>query len=139
MKYIKAYLIILLMTFSELLIGFFILKIPYALTLASVIAIIDILPVLGVGTVLIPWGIVLIILGDSFLAAGIFILYGIIWVVRQIVEPRIVGKSMGLSPLITLAAMYIGYSSIGYGGLFVFPIAAMILKCLYDIGMFKIQ
>lgn len=138
MKYIKAYVVILLITFTELLVGFFILKIPYALTLAAVIAIIDILPVLGVGTVLIPWGIVLLIIGDSKLAAGIFVLYGIIWVVRQITEPRIVGKSMGLPPLFTLAAMYIGYSLLGFSGLFVFPIAAMILKCLYDIGILKI-
>ena len=65
MKYVKAYLIILTLTFAELLVGFYILKIPYALTLASVIAIIDILPVLGVGTVLIPWGIVLLILGSN--------------------------------------------------------------------------
>lgn len=137
MRYLRAYLIILLMTFFELLIGFYILKIPYALTLASVIAIIDILPVLGVGTVLIPWGIVLLIVGNSASAAGIFVLYGIIWVIRQVAEPKIVGNSVGVPPLLTLAAMYIGYSLIGFGGLFVFPIAVMILKCLFDIGVFS--
>ncbi len=139
MKYVKAYLIILTMTFGELLIGFYILKIPYALTLSSVIAIIDILPVLGVGTVLIPWGIVLLILGNTHKAAGIFILYGIIWVIRQISEPRIVGKSVGVHPLLTLVAMYVGYSLMGLGGLFVFPIAVMIAKCLYDIGAFSLK
>ena len=127
------------MTFAELLAGFYIFKIPYALTLASVIAIIDILPVLGVGTVLIPWGVVLLIVGKTKKAAEIFILYGIIWIIRQIAEPRIVGKSVGVHPLLTLVAMYVGYSLMGFGGLFVFPIVLMVLRCLYDIGLFEIK
>ncbi len=131
-KYITAYLIILTITFAQLYIGFSILKIPYALTLSALIALIDILPVLGVGTVLVPWAIVLYLAGNSYTATGLLIIFGIIWLGRQISEPKIVGESIGLSPLLTLAAMYIGFSLMGFFGLFVFPIAAIIAKCVFE-------
>lgn len=131
-KYIKAYAIILFITFIQLLIGFLILKIPYALTLSAVIALIDILPVLGVGTVLVPWAAVLFLTGDSYTGVGLLIVFGIIWLVRQVSEPKIVGESLGIHPLLTLAAMYIGFKLVGFGGLFLFPIGAMIGKCVFD-------
>ncbi len=131
-KYIKAYAVILTITCVQLFIGFLILKIPYALTLSVLIALIDILPVLGVGTVLVPWAVVLYMMGDSYTATGLLIIFGIIWLVRQVSEPKIVGESVGVSPLITLAAMYIGFKLIGFSGLFVFPIGAIIVKSVVD-------
>ena len=131
-KYVKAYAIILLITCVQLFVGFMILKIPYAMTLSVMIALIDILPVLGVGTVLVPWSIVLYIMGDSYTATGLLIIFAVIWVVRQISEPKIVGESIGIPPLITLAAMYIGFKLMGFSGLFVFPIGAIIVKSVYD-------
>lgn len=131
-KYVKAYAIILLITGVQLFIGFMILKIPYALTLSVLIALIDILPVLGVGTVLVPWAIVLYMMGNSYLATGLLIIFGIIWLVRQVSEPKIVGESVGVSPLITLLSMYIGFKLIGFSGLFVFPIGAIIVKSVID-------
>lgn len=127
-RYIRAYLLILFITFAQLLTGFLILKIPYALTLAAVIALIDILPVLGVGTVLIPWAGILLIRGQTYTGVGILILFVIIWLVRQVIEPKIVGHSMGVHPLVTLAAMYAGFTMLGVSGLFIFPIAAMLIK-----------
>ena len=127
-RYIRAYLLILFITFAQLLTGFLILKIPYALTLAAVIALIDILPVLGVGTVLIPWAGILLIRGQTYTGVGILLLFAIIWLARQIIEPKIVGHSMGVHPLITLAAMYAGFTMLGVSGLFIFPIAAMLIK-----------
>ena len=109
-----------------------ILKIPYALTLSVLIALIDILPVLGVGTVLVPWAIVLYMMGNSYTATGLLIIFGIIWLVRQVSEPKIVGESVGVSPLITLVSMYIGFKLIGFSGLFIFPIGAIIVKSVYD-------
>ncbi|MBQ7779065.1 MAG: sporulation integral membrane protein YtvI [Clostridia bacterium] len=131
-KYVKAYAIILLITGVQLFIGFMILKIPYALTLSVLIALIDILPVLGVGTVLVPWSIVLYMMGNSYTATGLLIIFGIIWLVRQVSEPKIVGESVGVSPLITLLSMYIGFKLIGFSGLFIFPIGAIIAKSVYD-------
>ncbi len=127
-KYVRAYAVILIITFIQLFIGFWVLKIPYALTLAVLIALIDILPVLGVGTVLVPWATVLYIVGDGYTATGLLIVFGIIWLVRQVSEPKIVGESLGIPPLLTLAAMYIGFKMMGFGGLFIFPIGAIVVK-----------
>ena len=132
-SYARAYLLILALTFGELLAGFMILRIPYALTLAAIIALIDILPVLGVGTVLIPWSIVCFLLKDTYHGIGLLVLYGLIWVVRQVTEPRIVGKSLGVPPLMTLAAMYTGFSLCGFGGLFLFPIALTVGKTVLEV------
>ncbi len=137
-KYVKAYLMILFITFVQLLIGFLCLKIPYALTLAAVIALIDILPVLGVGTVLIPWAAVLLIRGETYTGVGLLIVFAVIWTVRQVVEPKIVGHSTGLSPLVTLIAMYTGYKFMGFSGLFVFPLVMILLKNLSDIGVIRL-
>ncbi len=131
-KYIKAYAVILAITCVQLFIGFLILKIPYALTLSVLIALIDILPVLGVGTVLVPWAVILYMIGDSYTATGLLIIFGIIWLVRQVSEPKIVGESIGISPLLTLAAMYLGFKLMGFWGLFVFPIGAIIVKSVLD-------
>ena len=120
--------LILFMTFMELFIGLKILKVPYAGIIAFVIAILDILPVLGTGGVLIPWSIVSLILGDFITAAGIIILYIVITVIRNIVEPRLIGKQMGLHPVVTLAAMLVGLNLFGIVGLFGFPILFSFLK-----------
>lgn len=137
-KYVRAYLLILFITFVQLLVGFLCLKIPYALTLASVIALIDILPILGVGTALVPWSVVMFIRGDRFLGIGLLIIFVVIWIVRQVIEPKIVGHSMGISPLVTLIAMYSGYKLIGFSGLFIFPLVIILIKNLNDIGVFRI-
>jgi predicted PurR-regulated permease PerM len=114
------------------------LKIPYALTLAALIALIDILPVLGVGTVLVPWAILLLVRGDTYTGVGLLLMFGIIWIIRQISEPRIVGHSVGLSPLVTLIVMYAGYHFMGFGGLFVFPLVMILLKNLHDICVLRL-
>lgn len=137
-KYVKAYLMLLSITFVQLLIGFYLLKIPYALTLAAIIALIDILPVLGVGTVLVPWAAVLLIRGDVYTGVGLLIVFAVIWIMRQIIEPKLVGDSIGLSPLVTLIVMYGGYYFMGFAGLFVFPLVMILLKNLNDIGVLRL-
>ena len=123
--YVKAYLIILAITFCELFIGFSILRIGYAFLLAAVIAVIAILPVLGVGTVLLPWTAIEFIKGDIRLGIGLLILFGVIEAVRQFIEPRIVGGTLGIHPLVTLAAMYLGFSVFGVAGMFIGPLLAL--------------
>lgn len=126
-KFGRAYALLLTLTFVELLIGFSLLRIPYATLLALVTAIVDILPVLGTGTVLIPWAIGALILGYIPLAIGLLVLYGIITVVRQTMEPRVVGKQIGLHPLVTLVSMFVGVSLFGFVGLFGLPVGITIL------------
>ena len=112
----------------------------YALLIALLTAIVDILPVLGTGTVRIPWAAAMLILGNFPLGIGLLILYAIITVVRQMLEPRVVGKQIGLYPLVTLVCMFVGTYLFGFVGLFGLPIIATVLVQLNqsgDIHLFK--
>ncbi len=126
--YLKAYFFIMLLTFLEMFIGLSILRAKYALLLAILIAVVDILPILGTGTILIPWAIFSFISGNVSLGSGLLILYGIVLMVRQLVEPRIVGGSIGLHPLATLASVYLGIKFAGFLGIFIGPIVALCIK-----------
>ncbi len=137
-KYFKAYSIIILITFSELFLGFTLMGNRYSFVLAVIVAIIDVLPVLGTGTVLIPWFIINFITGDIRNGIYVLVLYGVITVVRQVIEPKIVGSYIGLYPVLTLLCMYVGVRLMGMAGLFVFPILAIIIKNLNDKGVIHV-
>jgi len=134
----KAYFTLMTLTFIELSLALLILNIDYAVTLALIISVIDLMPVLGVGTALIPWAVVELIIGNYALGIGLLISYVIILIVRQIVEPRIVGKHIGLHPLITLISMYAGLKIFGAVGLFLLPMLVMFLKYLQDLGTLQL-
>lgn len=139
-KIAKAYLLILCITFLELLIGFKILSAfdlmsdTYIIVLALVIAVIDIIPVLGTGTVLIPWALYSLIVGNTWLGIGLIIVYGIITVIRQYIEPKLVSLQLGLPPFLTLIAMFFGLQLFGFIGLFLMPMLVMLVKMLSDNG-----
>ena len=126
-KFAKGYLIILGITFAELFLGFTVFKIRYALPLAAIISVIDILPVLGTGTVLIPWAAAEFILGNTAKGAGLAVLYLIITAVRNFAEPKIIGKQMGIKPLFTLLAMFVGIKLFGIAGIFILPITLIVV------------
>lgn len=132
-KYIRAYGLLFFITFGELLLAFVVLGIDYSFVLALAIAFVDFLPVLGTGTILIPWGIIALITGNYGTGAGILITYIIITVLRQIIEPKIVGKFIGLNPLAALASMYIGLKLMGLAGIFVFPLGAILLNRVLEL------
>jgi len=127
-KYLRAYGLLFLITFGELSLAFMVLGLEYALLLALIISVVDILPVLGTGTVLVPWGAIMLALGDIRLGIGLLVTYAVITVVRQVLEPKIIGKFIGIPPLATLASMYIGLKLMGIMGLFLFPMGAILLK-----------
>lgn len=133
-KFGKAYAILLFLTFVEVSIGLSLLRIDYAVLIAAGTAIVDILPVLGTGTILIPWGVVNLLLGNYPLGIGLLVLYAIITVVRQTLEPRVVGKQIGLYPLVTLMCMFVGSYLFGIVGLFGLPIAVTIVVQLHRSG-----
>ena len=137
---------ILFITFVELYVAFIIInaigfKIDYPLILAMVISIVDILPILGVGTVLIPWALWMLVVGNWGLALALIITYGAIFCIRQFLEPKLVSKQFGIHPLITLFAMYAGYKSSGVFGLILGPVLLMVLRCIFakqiENGLFK--
>ena len=129
-RYLRAYLFLTLLTFSELFLGFSILGIDYSFLLALLVALVDLLPVLGVGTVLLPWAAVLCLQRDFYHGVGLLILYAACLLLRQILEPRLVGRSLGLHPLLTLFASYAGWRLFGVGGMILAPIVAMLCKNL---------
>ncbi len=131
LKYIKAYVILFLITFVALMIGFVIIGEKYATLLAAVVALLDVLPVIGVGTVLIPWVIVLFALGQVKKAVILLVVCVIVMIGRQIIEPHIVGSQLGVHPLLTLVSVFAGYKLFGLFGFIVGPIALVIIKNLY--------
>jgi len=122
-KILGSYILIMCMSFVELSVGFLLLKIPYAVGLALLVAVIDIMPVLGTGLILIPWAIIAAVLRMYPIAIGVAMLYIFMLVVRNVVEPKLVGKQMGLHPVVTLVSMFLGLNMFGIFGLFGFPIA----------------
>lgn len=137
-KYIRSYALILALTFGELLIGFavmhFITGQKNIFLLALLIAIFDILPIVGTGTIVIPWAIIELVSGNYVKAICLIIIYAVITVVRQFIEPKIVGEQVGLHPIATLIAMIVGTKLFGGVGLFGLPIALAIIKDLNDHG-----
>ena len=120
---LKAYGMIFLMTFSELFAAFALMRVDYPLVAAFIIAVIDILPVLGAGMILAPWGLGALILGDTARGLALLATFGVMTVIREIVEPRLIGKSIGAHPLLTLVSMYAGLKLVGVAGMIAAPVA----------------
>ncbi len=133
-KWLKAQGLIMLLTFCEMLTGFLILGVDYAVLIAAIVAALDALPVIGIGLFLLPWGITSLLFGDKWFGLGMLVLYAVANLVRSFVEPRLVGKQLGLNPLVTLVAMYIGFRAVGILGMILFPIIAITLKQMYEWG-----
>lgn len=133
-KFIKAYTTLIIITFLELSLGFFILKVPNPFLVAALVAFVDLLPILGTGAVLLPWVIISFIFNNNTMGVGILILYIIITVVRQTLEPRVVGQQIGLHPVVTLICIFVGAQLLGVVGIFLLPVTATILKKLNDEG-----
>lgn len=144
--YIRVYIKIIIITFAELYFAFTIInamgfEIPYPLLLAILVAIVDVLPILGVGTILIPWSLWMFVTGNIGFGFALLITYGAIFCIRQFMEPKLVSKQFGIHPLVTLFAMYAGYKSAGVFGLILGPILLMTLRCIFakqiERGFFK--
>ena len=125
--YIRSYTILLFVTFFELFIGLTILRIPYAPVIAAAIAVFDLMPILGTGGILLPWVVIALCLGEYPMAIGIAILYLVITAVRNTLEPRLVGKQIGLHPLATLISLFLGSQLFGLVGLFGLPVTLSVL------------
>ena len=131
---LRAYLLIMAVTFGEISLGLWLLGVDYYLVIGLAVAVLDILPVLGSGAVLIPWGLWTLLQGRLPLGAGILLLYAVVTAVRTVIEPRIVGRRIGLSPLATLCAMYAGMKLGGFAGLLLAPMALTLLLFLDEEG-----
>jgi predicted PurR-regulated permease PerM len=119
---IRSYILIMVITFTELSILFRIFGIENAMLKAAAIAVFDLLPILGTGGIMIPWAVISLAVGYTKLGIELFAIYGIVTVIRNYVEPKIVGTQLGLHPIITLVAMFIGLRLFGFWGLFGLPV-----------------
>ncbi len=137
-KWVKAELMLSGITFIEMTIAFLILRIDFAVLLALLVAVVDALPVVGSGAVLIPWALVSLIGGNINMAITLAVIYGVNIVVRNLLEPRLIGRQIGLPPIVTLIAIYVGYSAMGVAGMLIFPIGLIMVKHLNDKGYIKL-
>lgn len=138
LKMLRGYAILLGITFAELSAGLLLLGVDWAIPIAALIAAVDILPVLGVGTVLLPWAALQMLSGNYFLSLGLLACYAIITVVRSVLEPKIIAGQVGLNPLVTLLAMYCGFKLFGLAGLVGLPILLIVLTALQKSGQLHI-
>lgn len=142
-KLLKAYVTIMAITFAEMFLGLFLLKLigvydgSYIAIISFVTCIIDIIPVLGTGTVLIPWAVYNLIFGNFGMGIGLLVIYAVITVIRQVVEPKLVANQAGLPAIVTIMAMFLGVRIFGAFGIILLPFTVIILKLLYDEGVFK--
>lgn len=128
--YIRSYTLLFLMTYVELSIGFQILGIPYAPIIGLMVAIFDILPVLGTGGILLPWTVILLVMKKFPMGIGMFVLYLVITVIRNTMEPKLVGKQIGLHPLATMISLYVGLKIMGFWGMLIFPTTLAVLSSM---------
>lgn len=129
---VKAYFLLFLLTFAELFCGFLLLRISYPFLLALIISLLDVLPVLGVGTALLPWAIFALLTGSTGRGIGLLVLYAVMSIIRQVAEPHLVGKSIGLHPIVMLIAFYVGLSLFGMAGLLIGPMLALLCKFFFE-------
>lgn len=140
LKMCRAYGLIMFITFCQNFLGLTILNLigvmknSYVFVIAICIAVFDILPVAGSGGILIPWSLIALVSGNVGQCVGLLILYAVITVIRQYIEPKIVGDSLGVNPLVTLAGLYFGLKLFGFMGMFIVPICVMTLKAFNDAG-----
>lgn len=143
-KMVKSYVTIIFITFCEITIGLNVLKIigvyggGYIIAISVCTALLDILPVFGTGTILIPWAVISLFNGNIGLGIGLFVIYALITVIRQILEPRLVAMNVGLPPIVTLAGMYLGLQLFGVVGLFALPITFVMVKVLNEEGIIHV-
>ncbi|MBO4992009.1 MAG: sporulation integral membrane protein YtvI [Firmicutes bacterium] len=133
-KILTSYAAIMFITFSELTVGFWFIGIKNHILLAACIALMDVMPVLGTGGVMIPWVLVEVIMKNYSMAVGLLCIYVFVTVVRNVIEPKIVGNRVGLHPILMLISMFIGGTVLGPLGIVIMPFLMIVVKNLNDTG-----
>ena len=140
-KLVKAYITIMLITFTEVFLGLNLMRLigvydgGYVAIIAFITCIVDIVPVLGTGSVMIPWAIYSIITGNTGLGVGLIILYAVITVLRQAIEPKLVANQVGLPSIVTIMAMFLGGRVFGAFGIVLLPLTVIVVKMMLDEGI----
>lgn len=137
-NFARSYILILFITFLEVFVGLAIIGMDNAAVIATIIALFDFMPILGSGMILLPWTIFTLVQGRIKKGIGLLVLWLVVVVVRQIIEPRIVSKRVGLYPLVTLLCMWMGLKLFGGVGMLALPVIVLIVKDLYESGLLNL-
>ncbi|WP_245308326.1 sporulation integral membrane protein YtvI [Halalkalibacter urbisdiaboli] len=135
--FITAQCILISMTAILNFIGLLVLKVEHPLTIALVLGVVDLLPYLGTGIILIPWAVYSLVMGDLFLGVGLLILYGLTIILRQFAEPKVLSSSLGLNPLATLISLFVGLQLFGFIGLVIGPVILVIVVSMHQANVFE--
>ena len=134
--YVRAEVIISAGGFAILLVGFLLIGQPYAVLLALLLAVLDFIPIIGSGTVMVPWAFIDLLTGNWFHAVGLMVVWGIICVFRRVAEPKAVGSQTGLSPILSLISMYVGMRVGGVLGMILGPVLCLVAINVARTGIF---
>jgi sporulation integral membrane protein YtvI len=137
--FLRAQLLLSAITYILSFIGLLIIGTGYPLAIALLIVVVDILPILGTGSVLVPWAVYQLAIGDAYIGVGLLLLFLVITVVRRIVEPKILGDAVGISALSALISLYVGYELVGVIGVFLGPIVVIVFMAMRKSGLFDFK
>ncbi len=135
--YVKAEFLLSVGVFFILLVGFFLIRQPYGLLLALGLAVMDFIPIIGAGTVMVPWAFVALFTGDLPAALELMAIWGVIALFRRVMEPKFVGDQTGLSPILSLVSIYVGMKLAGVLGMVFGPVVLLVVLNLAGMGMFR--
>lgn len=134
--FLKAQLTLISLTAAIVIVGLLIMRVEYAITIGLITGLVDLLPYLGTGTVFVPWIIYLFFKGNYTMVIGLSILYAVVLIFRQIIEPKVVAESVGLDPLLTLVALFVGLQLFGFLGLIIGPVSLVLINALVKANVF---
>jgi sporulation integral membrane protein YtvI len=137
--FLRAQIILSFITFLLALIGLLLLQVKYAVVIALLIVIVDILPILGTGSFLVPWAVYNFLTGNPHLAIGLVVLFLVITVIRRIIEPKILASSLGISALAALVSLFLGFKVMGFFGLILGPALVIIYEALRKAGFLRFK
>ncbi|MGE5704666.1 MAG: sporulation integral membrane protein YtvI [Clostridia bacterium] len=135
--FVKAQITLISLTGIIVIVGLLILRVKYAVTIGLLTGLVDLLPYLGTGTIFVPWIIYMFFKGNYTLVIGLSVLYAVVLIFRQIIEPKVVAENVGLDPLLTLVALFIGYTLFGFLGLVVGPVSLVVINALLKANVHK--
>ena len=135
--YLRAEFLLSVVVFFILLVGFFVIGQPYGLLLALGLAVMDFIPIIGAGTVMVPWAVIDVFMGSYLHGVELMVIWGVIALFRRVGEPKFVGDQTGLSPIVSLISIYIGWRAAGVLGMILGPTIALIAWNLVKLGIFE--
>ncbi|WP_294521411.1 sporulation integral membrane protein YtvI [uncultured Pseudoflavonifractor sp.] len=133
--YVKAQLILSVVVFFILLAGFVVIRQPYSVLLAFLLAVLDFIPIVGSGTVMVPWAVADLFLGQYRHAVELMVIWGVIALFRRVAEPKVVGDQTGLSPILSLISIYVGMKIAGVAGMILGPVLCMVVINIGRLGV----